>query len=369
MLAFCIGLVGSVGDFLPMTSNTDVGPAFSAGALEHPGNNISTEAVYRADFKAYYLIPKVEIENKVPRDTDNLQVQYFKNNGGTFDYTAIPLQIYYKISPTNGWTPDKVELKISGTNGVIRTMTLGNGIGPQATNWNGKTDTGEYPEYSFNTYTAEVFVTKGGATCSSKHRFAVYEVRQGNCVYRDLLVNEHAAILYEYIGGNSITDLQNPNKYTVAEHEGTGGDTTVHIYGGWSTWIGGDGAYCPEELKGPDRRTKRKAILENSYALVQATIPYVSPPIWPFYEDALQWNGPTWDGSFMDIATLRCDGFVEAAYEAVPAQLYGGSTWWNIMQSGQTNVVNHNQGSDSLTPRKQRMGALTLNIPDDLYKP
>ncbi len=314
----------------------------------------------------------VEIENVAPRDTDDIQVQYFTNSAGTFTYTAIPLEIYYTISPTNGWTPDSVELHMKNPAGnIIRTITLPTTVGQQQTTWDGKDDGGDYVANGSN-YVVEIAATIGSTTCTATNGLTVFEIRQGNCLYRDIYGGsaEHAAILYDYIGGNRLTDIQDNNKYVVAEHEGDGGDTTTHNYGGWNTWIDVDGAYCPAGLS----RANRKAILENCSALIQATISYC-------LVNVLIWQGDDWDGTLADIAQLRCDGFVEAAYEALPAQLYGGGTWWNIMTAGSGSPINwtplyrHNNNtptSTAQTPERQRHtadGSGTANVKDSLYKP
>ena len=47
-------LVGSIGDYPPMTNVVDVGPTNWANITNYPGTGISTEAVYRGDYTAYY---------------------------------------------------------------------------------------------------------------------------------------------------------------------------------------------------------------------------------------------------------------------------------------------------------------------------
>lgn len=323
-------------------------------------------------------ILKVEIENTAPgRDTDDIQVQHFTNSAGVFTYTAIPLQIYYRLQPDSGWTPDSVELHIKNPAGsTVRTVALPTSTGQQSTNWDGKTVAGDYVPYGSN-YVVEIAATIGATTCSATNGLTVYEIREGNCLYRwfyDFLgrYTEHAAILYEYQGGNTYSDLTNSNMYMVAEHGGeTLDDTVTRNYGIWTTWLptpNGDGAYCPSGLS----RANRKAILENCYTLVQTNIPYTG------FMNVLKWQGDDWDGKLSDIATLRCDGFVEAAYEALPVQLYGAGSWWNIMDAGGgmgTSLDKHNNSTlttTALTPERQRhtsTGSGTTNVKDALYRP
>ena len=320
-------------------------------------------------------ILKVEIENVASRDTDDIQVQYFTNSAGTFTYTAIPLQIYYTILPTNGWTPDSVELHIKNPVGsTVRTITLPTSVGQQQTTWDGKDDGGDYVANGSN-YVVEIAATIGSTTCAATNGLTVYEIRQGNCVYRPIgWGQEHAAIIYEYFGGNRLTDIQNDNNYTVMEHPGGGGTTGPSNYGNFNNWIG---AFCPPGLS----RTQRKAILQKARELDNANIPYVQLLEFP---NALIHNngsgspgGADWAGTVGDILRIRCDGAVEVAYEDVGERLYGGNAWWNIMAPGAgagSNLVLHNDGSDSITPTRQRDGInaahdLTRNRVDAIHLP
>ena len=77
------------------------------------------------------------------------------------------------------------------------------------------------------------------------------------------------------------------------------------------------------------------------------------------------------------IARVCCDGVVEVAYEDCGVRLYGGDDWWDIMVPGATNgsnLVRHNDGAESMNPRRQRWGVndshyLTCNREDALYLP
>ena len=120
-------------------------------------------------------VVKVEIEHSAApgRDTDDIQVQYFTNvNGsGDFEYTAIPLQIYYKIEPASGWTPDSVKLKIWNPGGsVIRTIDLPVALGQQKTTWGSKDEAGDYVPFGKG-YTAQLEVKVESVTCTAEHTF------------------------------------------------------------------------------------------------------------------------------------------------------------------------------------------------------
>lgn len=317
---------------------------------------------------------EVEIENTAPRDTHDIQVQHFTNNAGVFNYTAIPLEIYYHLQPDSGWMPGGVELRIKNPAGsTVRTIALPTSVGQQQTTWDGKDDSGDYVANGSN-YVVEIVTTIGGTTCTATNGLTVYEIRQGNCVYRPIVINEHAAILYEYLGGNQLADLQNSNNYTVMEHPGPDGTTGPSNYGNFNNWIG---AFCPPGLSS----SQRKAILEKARELDAANIPYVT--VWELVT-ALVHNdaagspaGNDWAGTVGDILRIRCDGTVEVAYEDVGERLYGDNAWWSIMNPGDgvgSNLRLHNDGSNSINPQKQRVGInaahdLTRNREDAVYLP
>ncbi|MDD5707929.1 MAG: FlgD immunoglobulin-like domain containing protein [Kiritimatiellae bacterium] len=317
-----------------------------------------------------------EIENAAPRDTDNIQVQYFTNSAGVFTYTAIPLQIYYRLQPDTGWVPDGVALHIKNPAGnTVRTVSLQASVGQQQTAWDGKDDSGNYVANGSN-YVVEVAATIGGVSCVATNRLTVYEIRQGNCAYTpflDIIDQYHCAIVFEYLGGNRTNDVDNLALYTVFEHPGQGGgnDTRIAPMTGhqWDYW-------CP-----PLTRNGRKAILERASALETLTIPYVSN--WDFvFGNAIVHSdgtnspaGDDWAGTINDIAQLRCDGAVEAAYEAVPVRLWGADAWWNVMSQGAgagSNFQKHNAAFTGLTPARQRQDNdpdMTRNAADVLHIP
>ena len=263
---------------------------------------------------------KVEIENSpaTGRDTDDIQVQYFTNvnHSGDFEYTAIPLQIYYKIEPASGWTPDSVKLKIWNPGGsVIRTIDLPVALGQQKITWDSKDEAGDYVPFGKG-YTAQLEVKVESVTCTAEHTFDVYEIRQGDCVYRRILwgLNEHAAIVYEYHGGNRLADLHDLHNYMVMEHPGEGHTTGTSCLGAYHNWIG---YYCPPGLT----RSEREAILETAHVLDTADVPYVTPPDWDFFNALIHDSssnspaGTDWAGTIADIDRIRCDGVVEVSYE------------------------------------------------------
>ena len=52
-----------------------------------------------------------------------------------------------------------------------------------------------------------------------------------------------------------------------------------------------------------------------------------------------------------DIVAIRCDGFVEYAYEYNDIRVYGDDTYWNISKAGDSYTDEH--GGFQLTPRIQ----------------
>ncbi len=246
-------------------------------------------------------------------------------------------------------------------------------VGQQQTTWDGKDSAGDYVPYGSN-YAVEVVATVGASPCTATNGLTVYEIRQENYVYHPIRINEHAAILYEYLGGNRLTDVQSKNNYTVMEHPGTSRTTGPSHYENYNNWIG---VFCPPGLS----RAQRKAILEKAHELDRANIPYVSVrEILPalVHNDAVgSPAGTDWVGTVCDILRIRCDGTVEVAYEDVGERLYGGDAWWNIMTPGAgrgSNLALHNERTYSMTSRRQREGInaahdLTRNRPDAIHLP
>ena len=320
------------------------------------GNTLSINVVARG----------VDMQEQGTRDSDDIQVQYYENEDGLFTYTAIPLQLYYRISPDTGWLPDNVTLEVRDLGGgLIRTISLPTNTGEQSTSWDGMSALGEHPEYGVDAYIATIIVTKGDKSWSTGKTFSIYEIRQGNCVYRPTVGgHEHAAILYEYTGSNSREDLESHDNYTVAEHPGSligAGDTAISNLGNYSDWISPI-AWCPSVLKGANRRSLRKSILETCHNLVDLDIDYTPG-------DILNSTVTPWDGNISHIDELRCDGFVEFAYETNSIRLFGPDEWWDITAS-QGNLDEHNKvNGNDVWPERQRDSNATTNQPDALFLP
>lgn len=226
-----------------------------------------------------------------------------------------------------------------------------------------------HDEEDFKVYTEvstiSIEVKKGNTiVTSNEQNLTVYEIRQGNCVYRDISFppgEMHVGIIYGYTGTeNKIADLSDDTKYEILEHPGIGmttGTCTLEDFKAVDTWRG---TYCPAGLT----KAEREAILEKGEQLDVANDEYVSGP---FYHDVLEYDGLSWGGVISDISAVRCDGIPEVAYEDAGIRLYGGDTWWDIMAS-QDNLDKHNSGwISSITPSKQRSSLLTTHIEDSLY--
>jgi len=368
---------GAGGSFSPTTGGN---VTYTAPTTLPSDGIITLSATYGNDGTAKYddtaqtqtvtiNLIKVEVETTAPRDTDQIQVQRFANNAGVFTYTAIPLQIYYNLKPDSGWTPDSVELRIKNSAGsTVRTATLPTTVGQQQITWDGKDSNGNYATNGAN-YTVEITATIDSTTCTASNGFAIYEVRQADCVYRPipLPLQEHAAVLYEYTGGNKLSDLQDYNKYNVMEIAGPGATPSPSSLGNYNNWVG---FYCPPGLS----RAQRKAILEKAHELSLTTIPYVPAFPNPRFFNCLIYNdaanspaGTDWAGTIADIANLRCDGVVEVSYEGAGVRLYGDDSWWQIMKPGAEqwgNLYRHNYDPHPLTPTMQRSGLETQNQKD-----
>lgn len=111
----------------------------------------------------YVYIFDVEIQDNPPnRDTP----EYICYGTGT--------NIYYKIEPTSGWSPDWVKLYIKDGETIVRTQTLSNSVGEQTVNWNGKDSEDQWVEPK--EYTAEIEVRKSEKNCSDTHSITVVKV-------------------------------------------------------------------------------------------------------------------------------------------------------------------------------------------------
>ena len=295
-----------------------------------------------------------------PNITDEIQVQRVKLS--TFAWEAIPFKIVYDIVPVSGWTPDKVTLYISEGGTTVYTKELSKTSGNnQVYEWNGENDEGDLVPYG--AYKAQIKVKKSERIFeSAEYAFTVYQINQGNTVYYDLdvplLDNEHAGVIYSYIGGNTLTDLHNKNKYLICEVQGAGQTVncsrTLTEFMAFSTFRGvWTSAYFPGGVF--DERRERAQIINNCYRMFG--IPYVK---YTEFANVLIVNG-SWDGTISDILRTRCDGVPEVAYENAGDRLFGEVAYWNIMLS-QSNLDYHNH---QCTPRLQRC----YQIPFEVYSP
>ena len=177
---------------------------------------------------------------------------------------------------------------------------------------------------------------------------------QGYAAYRDGVISEnlnlnwHAAI---------ITGTETSMMYYIFAHARGSGATTE--LGSYSDFIGdGDpqGYYRPASTT--LTRSQRDAVCATATDLAYARIPYVfmNPISYSISSSAF--------GKYPidDILAIRCDGFVEYAYEYNDIRVYGDDTYWNISRVGTAYTEEH--GGFQLTPRKQandymvRLGSL-----------
>lgn len=298
-----------------------------------------------------------EIENDGQRDSENIQIQHRLDD-------ALPLNIYYTISPAEEFTPSNVMLKILDANdSVIREQSLPVLAGEQSITWDGKDNNGEFVEYG--DYKAKIELSAGNLTATSnEHSFTVYMVRLGNNVYRDLEefpFDEHVGLLYAYKGNKNIREeLDNYSNYLVIEHPG--GSGTTHVTGldfFMSITIYRD-EWCPPDLT----KEQRKDIVSTAFTLFFTHHPYTKD-----YLHLLEFDGKKWDSSISDITTLRCDGVTEVSYEANGILLWGP----NLMQNQGSLYRHYNRTlMRGCTPERQRRGGggeVTTNRQDSLYLP
>ena len=224
--------------------------------------------------------------------------------------------------------------------------------------WDGKNNSGKLVVYG--RYKVKIKAKFEGAEIeSNEYEFTVYQINVGNVVYYDILfgVNEHAGIVYTYIGKNRLNYLQNDDKYVIWEIRGkkwtVGATRTLKEFKKCSHY---EDIYCPPGLT----REERKNIIAKCQAL--AGLPYVDN----FIAYILQYKGDTWEGTISDIKKIRCDRVVEVAYEDNFLRLFGCDEYWNIMVSDWANLNHHNA---QCTPEDQRHGNLTTNAPSKLYFP
>ncbi|MFH1093298.1 MAG: FlgD immunoglobulin-like domain containing protein [Candidatus Omnitrophota bacterium] len=299
-----------------------------------------------------------EIENDGQRDSENIQIQH------KLDDDALPLNIYYTISPAEGFTPSNVALKILDANDIVtREQSLPVLAGEQSITWDGKDNNGEFVEYG--NYKATIEVTAGNlTTISNEHPFIVYMVRLGNNVYRDLEsfpFDEHVGLLYAYKGNKNMREeLDNYSNYLVIEHPGKPGTTHVTDLDSFMAIAAYRDEWCPLDLT----KEQRKDIVSTAFTLFSMHHPYTEDLL-----RILEFDGKKWDSSIADITTLRCDGVTEVSYEANGILLWGP----NLMRNQGSLYRHYNRTlTRGCTPKRQRLGGggdVTTNRQDSLYLP
>ncbi len=299
----------------------------------------------------------VEIENAGERDSDDIQIQNKLDD-------ALPLKIYYKNLPDQGFAPSNVTLRILDANDiVIREQLLPVLVGEQMITWDCKDNNNEFVEYG--NYKAKIEVTSGNLTVmSNDHPFTVYMVRLGNSVYRDLeyfSFDEHVGLLYAYKGNENIREeLDNYSNYIVIENPGGSGNTNVIGLDSFMSITTYRDEWCPLDLT----KEQRKNILSTAFTLFLAHHPYIKN-----LRSVLEFNGAKWDSSIVDIKALRCDGVTEVSYEANGILLWGP----NLMRNQGSLYRHYNRTlTRGCTPRRQRLGGggySTTNKQDWLYLP
>lgn len=177
--------------------------------------------------------------------------------------------------------------------------------------------------------------------------------KQGYAAYRDgvtsfgVELNWHTAIIKT---GSSTSD------YVFAHAAGSGSTTGTTNYAGFL----GDGD--PQGYYRPSSTTltssQRDAVCGTATELANERLGYVfTQPIRYSIASATPYKHP-----ISEIVAIRCDGFVEYAYEYNDIRVYGDDTYWNISRTGESYMDEH--GGFQLTPRKQandymvRLGSL-----------
>ena len=172
-------MVGSIGDYPPMTNVVDVGPTNWASITNYPGTGMATDVVYRGDYTAYYqvinplLVPDYD-HNRVIDGRDrskaiqNEVFHFWKNDdddAGDVDGNDIP----------GDGTADSSDMAVDGTRDLI--------------DW--------FPVYLDLKPTLEAFEGLG-----YKYVLATLETNEFNVIFSELKPWE---------SGNYLTDLSNAN--------------------------------------------------------------------------------------------------------------------------------------------------------------
>jgi hypothetical protein len=156
----------------------------------------------------------------------------------------------------------------------------------------------------------ELRYTYESSQASDTVKATVVMLNLGNAVYRDInkagvpqKERGHAALIYDYIGNCTLSELNNPDNFRIIEMSGPTNNrtlTTMTNYPGYPCY----GCYTNTSQI---TYTKRLAIIKTAKQLVE------NAPIDYEWNDALL--PANWDGAVDSIASLRCDGLVEVCYE------------------------------------------------------
>jgi len=239
-------------------------------------------------------------------------------------------------------TGDHIKIWQNNTKGTQQTMLTWNlaTTTPPSTLWL------EADEYSLSERDVELelkYTDVGSCTTSDYVNATAVMINLGNAVYRENGFwaepdRGHSALVTEYIGACTKSDLDDDTKFLITEMDGPTDyrtlatmtdedDTGLEVYGCYTEFFGLTYA-------------QRYAILQIASALVDdaANIGYTAL-------EALKYED--WDGTLNDIFELRCDGLVEVCYEYnginvwAMKRVYGGSTTYNYDICSQNDVLTY----------------------------
>lgn len=162
---------------------------------------------------------------------------------------------------------------------------------------------------------------------------------QGYAAYRDGVaeIEWHGAIIY---GPETSTSY-----YIFAQASGNGHTTEYVSYLDFLDGNNQMGYYEPSSVSLTD--SQRQKVIKTAKELVDEHIPYCLINIIEY--DRVSSSQRTYTPS--DISAIRCDGFVEYAYEYNNIRVCGGDSDWNISKVGDKYQDAH--GGLTVTPKKQ----------------
>jgi hypothetical protein len=175
------------------SSSTARNPTFESN---QPGNytvkvQYTKNGVTSTDTSGVITVYSVVIQNNPPdRDTPT-EIGY-----------AADANIYYKIEPSTGWTPDSVSLiiKRQDTNEIVNTLSLSTAVGEQMRYWDGNDLNNVHLDP--NTYRLELKVSKGGEPN--------YTIALQNLTVTSTVENIGT---WEWIAKDNKWDIDNSDKY------------------------------------------------------------------------------------------------------------------------------------------------------------